>query len=283
MESAFQREAAEYGTEVFPARFTGQAGPKGTGEFYTGVTPGAVGEAEHKTYPGGRETWAFHLPGGAWLTCRAADVQGLGRPLTTDDVVQADGETDDEFSARVEAHMFGEQDADLAPGYDEHLDAAEAAAMHRFVFEAWPPDAGERTLPGRTPVYWAATPREARAQAVADLAATQPGWMVGAGSHRRSLCRPPHPGTDAAPVPPPALAFTPERATAPEILAAYRGRKLTEASRLTGPGRVALRFPDLANAVAWADATGMTGQSFIRTPNADMAMDVCVTVHVDVT
>ena len=63
---------------------------------------------------------------------------------------------------------------------------------HKFVFEAWPPDATERTLPGRTPPVWAATPKAARAKAAAALAKAKPGWTVGAGQHWRYDCVPPH-------------------------------------------------------------------------------------------
>lgn len=68
------------------------------------------------------------------------------------------------------------------------------ATNHRFVFEAWPPDATERTLPSRTGEHWATIPSAARAAAVAELAATHPGWTVGAGIHNRGLCQPAHPG-----------------------------------------------------------------------------------------
>jgi hypothetical protein len=67
-------------------------------------------------------------------------------------------------------------------------------AEHRFVFEAWPPGATDHTVPGRTGEHWAATPKAARAAAAAELAATSPGWTVGAGIHNRGQCHPPHPG-----------------------------------------------------------------------------------------
>jgi hypothetical protein len=62
---------------VFPARFTGRAGPAGTGEFYTGVRPGATGVAERLTYESGQVYWAFSS-GGAWLVCDRDEVELTG-------------------------------------------------------------------------------------------------------------------------------------------------------------------------------------------------------------
>jgi len=75
-------------------------------------------------------------------------------------------------------------------GYDGET-CSDALAVHMFTFETWPPDATERTLPGRTPRYWAESPAKARAAAGAELKASAPGWSVGAGSHHRYDCTPP--------------------------------------------------------------------------------------------
>ena len=70
---------------------------------------------------------------------------------------------------------------------------------HVFTFEMWPPDADERTLPGRTGRITAQSPHEARAAASGQLPAG--GWTLGAGSHIRSACQPPHSGSDALAAP----------------------------------------------------------------------------------
>lgn len=69
---------------------------------------------------------------------------------------------------------------------------------HVFVFELWPPDAATRPqypilVPGRTRRITSDSPAHAREIAKSEAAA---GWTVGAGSHIRAACTPPHPGTD---------------------------------------------------------------------------------------
>lgn len=51
----------------YPARYRGRPGPYGTGEFYSGVTPGAIGEAEVTTYGTAPPMMSFRRPGCAWL------------------------------------------------------------------------------------------------------------------------------------------------------------------------------------------------------------------------
>lgn len=67
---------------VYPARYLGRPGPHGTGEFYTGVRPGDLGEAERITYPAGPPQLAFHRPGGAWLAVyHAGEIQAAPSAL----------------------------------------------------------------------------------------------------------------------------------------------------------------------------------------------------------
>jgi len=70
---------------------------------------------------------------------------------------------------------------------------------HVFTFELWPADLGQGAsypllVPDHTNRIIAATGRDARetAQGIAD----QAGLHVGAGSHIRSACTPPHPGVN---------------------------------------------------------------------------------------
>ena len=80
--------------EKYPAKFTGRAGPNGTGEFYTGVTPGAAGEAMKTTWHDGTESWSFHLLGGAWLSVQREDIQ------VPEDEHQADEQADEQRVVR---------------------------------------------------------------------------------------------------------------------------------------------------------------------------------------
>ena len=75
---------------------------------------------------------------------------------------------------------------------------------HVFSFELWPDDFadyGGRMVPDHTPAIHADTPKQARAYA-AELARVRPAprpgvtWMVGAGSHARGRCTPPHAGVN---------------------------------------------------------------------------------------
>lgn len=73
---------------------------------------------------------------------------------------------------------------------DPQMRDAAAAETHRFIFELWPPHASQDTLPLRSAEIWAATPQEARATALEQLAnhGERVGWTVGAGQHSRALC-----------------------------------------------------------------------------------------------
>jgi hypothetical protein len=80
------------------------------------------------------------------------------------------------------------------------------------------------------------------------------------------------------PLTPADLAWTPERAMSPEILRAFHGRKISQGERLA-----AIRFRDIGHAAAWAEATDMVERSVVRTPNPDMALNVTVVLHLDIT
>lgn len=93
----------------------------------------------------------------------------------------------------------------LKPGMAGALDCRSCAREtgiaigHVLVFELWPPGAFDKPgaqypiqLPGRTRRITGRTVELARATAERELAA---GWTIGAASHIRSACTPPHPGT----------------------------------------------------------------------------------------
>jgi hypothetical protein len=83
-----------------------------------------------------------------------------------------------------------------------------AQAAHVFSFELWPANLSDYPqypilIPERTGRIEAASIKQAREIAAQIAADRKPGprlggpWVVGAASHIRGLCCPPHPGRDA--------------------------------------------------------------------------------------
>lgn len=100
--------------------------------------------------------------------------------------------------ARVRAGSSVYPIYELIAANRESMQGEAADPRHVFTFELWPAEIGPATypiqLPGHTGRIVARTGREARevAQGIAD----QAGLHVGAGSHIRAACTPPHPGVN---------------------------------------------------------------------------------------
>lgn len=79
----------------------------------------------------------------------------------------------------------------------QHTGTAQPTDQHVWCFEIWPDPLPVASWPmllaGSTGRITAATPKEARAIAEAQLS---PGQAIGAGQHIRSACTPCHPGRD---------------------------------------------------------------------------------------
>jgi hypothetical protein len=69
-----------------------------------------------------------------------------------------------------------------------------------------------------------------------------------------------------------------EEATHPAALRGFGGRLITR-----GNDTATIRFRDVGHAYAWARYAGMTPRSLIRTPGAEMSLDVTVILQLDLT
>lgn len=77
---------------------------------------------------------------------------------------------------------------------------------------------------------------------------------------------------------PAGLAWTPERATRRDVLRVYGGRLL-----LCDADHFALRFPTMANAVVWAEATDMVDRVKVITPQSELPLSSAIMLRLRIT
>lgn len=77
---------------------------------------------------------------------------------------------------------------------------------------------------------------------------------------------------------PAGLAWTPERATRRDVLRVYGGRLL-----LCDADHFALRFPTMANAVVWAEATDMVNRVKVITPTSELPLSSAIMLRLRIT